>query len=450
MPYKQSLAYSKDLIKGTKIEVLKKKLIMPYTGIATVKLYDSLTGKQTYEAKSENRISAVFGNMAYLDGFYYPMLDNMQEKVLNDVYITYPFRIMVLTTGDIAEDPYDYWTWGSIVGYADSLYPYSGSDNLRGSVNSSETTRSTSTRHYVMDFPTNAANGTFKSIYWTGGNEIDSGAQSPRINSMYTKKTLEIGSSGNYLPNYNLCTDKTNLYVLKINSTTLYVYDKVTYAKKSNVTLTASARAVAYDGTSFWILISDGSFKKLNKNFAVLESYSKSAAIPGDLVSGVHYYDIAADETYVYITYNGCTDSSGLNSKYKSYIAKYNKDGTFADKAQMYAGSSGGITLTKIPGNKLWAIINYGTCLQLNKDAGVYGTSDFSSTDYDSIVWDEDTSTMFTYSDRSYGELKQQYIVPASAHTLLPEAITKTPTNTMKIQYDFTCDYVYPLDMPAH
>ena len=108
MPYKQSLAYSKNLIKGTKIEVLKKKLTMPFTGIATVKLYDSLTGKQVYEAKSENRISAVFGNMAYLDGFYYPMLDNMQEKVLNDIYVTYPFRIMVLTTGDIAEDPYDY------------------------------------------------------------------------------------------------------------------------------------------------------------------------------------------------------------------------------------------------------------------------------------------------------------------------------------------------------
>jgi hypothetical protein len=450
MNYKQSLAYSKDLIKGTKIEVLKKKPIMPFTGIATVKLYDSLTGKQTYEAKSENRISAVFGNMAYLDGFYYPMLDNMQEKVLNDVYVTYPFRIMVLATGDIAEDPYDYWTWGSIVGYADSLYPYSGSDNLRGSINSSETTRSTSTRHYVMDFPTNAANGTFKSIYWTGGNGTDSDAQSPRINSMYTKKTLEIGSSGNYLPNYNLCTDGTNLYVLKINSTTLYVYDKVTYAKKSNVTLPASARAVAYDGANFWILISDGSFKKLDKNFAVVESYSKSATISGDLVYGVNYYDIAANETYVYITYNGCTDSSGSNSKYRSRIAKYNKDGTFADKTQIYSGSSGGITLTKIPGNKLWAIINYGTCLQLNKDAGVYGTSDFSSTDYDSIVWDEDTSTMFTYSDRSYGELKRQYIVPASAHTLLPEAITKTPTNTMKIQYDFTCDYVCPLDMPAH
>lgn len=116
MAFKESVAYSKDLVNGTEIEVLKKKLIMPFTGTAIVKLYDSLTGKQTYEAKSENRISAVFGNMAYLDGFYYPMLDNTQDNILNDIYTTYPF------------------------------------------------TRITGTKHYVMDFPTNAANGTFRGV----------------------------------------------------------------------------------------------------------------------------------------------------------------------------------------------------------------------------------------------------------------------------------------------
>lgn len=450
MVYKQSLAYSKDLIKGTKIELLKKKLIMPYKGIATVKLYDSLTGKQTYEAKSENRISAVFGNMAYLDGFYYPMLDNNINDILRDIYTTYPFRIMVLATGDIPEDPYDYWTWGNIVGYADSLYTYSGSDNLRGSINSSETTRSTSTRHYVIDFPTNAANGTFKSIYWTGGDDTDSNARSPRINSTYTKRMLEKGGDGNYLHNYNLCTDESNLYVLETDSTTLHVYDKVAGTKKSNVTLGSSAKAIAYDGTNFWILINDGSFKKLDKNFAVVQSYSKSAVIPGDLVYSVQYFDIAVNDAYVYIAYNGCTDSSGSSSKYKSCIARYNKDGTFADKTQIYSGSSGEITLTQIPNNKLWVIIRYGTCLQLNNDLTPYGTSSFTSTIYNSIVWDKDTSNIFTFDGSGYGELKQQYIVPASAHTLLPEAITKTPTNTMKIQYDFTCDYVYPLDMPTH
>ena len=450
MAYKQSLAYSKDLIKGTKIEVLKKKLIMPYSGTATVKLYDSLTGKQTYEAKSENRISAVFGNIAYLDGFYYPILDNTQKYLLSDIYETYPFRAMVLTTGDIPEDPYDYFTWGSVIGYADGVTPYSGSDNLKGSIKQSETTRINGTKHYVIDFPTNAANGTFRSIYWTGAVMGSSSIKSPKVNFTYIKKSLEKGNGGTYLSDYNLCTDESNLYVLKVDSTILYVYDKITYEKKSNITLPLVARSITHSGTNFWMLISDGSFKKFDKNFAVVSSYSKSAAIPADLIYSVRYYDIFVNDTYIYITYNGCTDTSGTTAKYKSCIAKYNKDGTFANKVEVYAGSNYGITLTEIPNNKIWVVVYYSSCLELNIDLTPYGTSSFSNTMYKSVAWDKDTSTMFTSDYTSYGELKQEYIIPASAHTLLPEAITKTPTNTMKIQYDFTCDYVNPLDMPAH
>ncbi|APM39858.1 hypothetical protein BS101_14520 [Clostridium kluyveri] len=69
----------------------------------------------------------------------------------------------------------------------------------------------------------------------------------------------------------------------------------------------------------------------------------------------------------IYITYNGCTDTSGSSSKYKSFIAKYNKDGTFASKTEIYTRSTGLITLAKIPNNKLWVIIEYGICLQLNE-----------------------------------------------------------------------------------
>ncbi|OAA84121.1 hypothetical protein [Clostridium ljungdahlii] len=72
----------------------------------------------------------------------------------------------------------------------------------------------------------------------------------------------------------------TKIEVLKNSSTTLYVYDKVAGTKKDNITLPIAAKAIAYDGTNFWILISDGSFKKLDKNFAIAVSYSKSAAIP--------------------------------------------------------------------------------------------------------------------------------------------------------------------------
>lgn len=451
MAFKESVAYSKDLMKGTNIEVLKKKLIMPFTGTATVKLYDSITGKQTYEAKSENRISAVFGNIAYLDGFYYPMLDNLQQGLLKDIYETYPFRVMVLTTGDIPEDPYDYWTWGDIVGYADGWYTYSGSNILKGTVNKGEWARSTGLKHFVIDFPTHAANGTFKSIYWTGGDSNLSEAQDPVINKIYRKDYVAVGtSSAGIYSSSNLCVDETNLYHLVGIGQTIRVYDKVAKERKSDITLSVTTKAIAYDGTNFWLLISDGSFKKTDKNFNVITSYTKSAVLPGDLVYSVDYTDIAVTANYIFISYSGSTDTSGSSSKFKNCMVKYNKDGTFVSKADVFSGASYKGYITEITNNKIWMMINGNRCIQVNEDLSVYGSTNLASLDYYSICWDQARQTLYAYISLNYGSIAEYYVVPAAAHTLLPEPITKTPTNTMKIQYDFTCEYVYPLDMPSH
>lgn len=451
MDFRESIAYGKDLIKGTKVEVLKKKLIMPVTGTATIKLFDSLTGKQTYEAKSENRISAAFGNVAYLDTFYYPMLDNSSNDLLRNIYTTYPFRVIALTTGDIPEDPYDYWTWGDIVGYADGWYTYSGSHVLKGTVNKGEWSRSTGLKHFVIDFPTHAANGTFKSIYWTGGENNLSEAQPPVINKIYLKDSVVAGTSSvGIYSSSNLCVDEINLYHLVGTSQTVRVYDKVTKQRKSDITLSVTAKAIAYDGMNFWLLISDGSFKKTDKSFNVIGSYNKSAVLPGDLVSSVDYTDIAVTANYIFVTYSGCTDTSGSSSKYKNCIAKYNKDGTFVSKVDIYSGTSYKGYITEIPNNKLWVMIYGSRCVQVNEDLSVYGSTDLTSCYYYSVCWDEARQSLFAYSSTNYGLIAEYYVVPAAAHTLLPEPITKTPTNTMKIQYDFNCEYVNPLDMPPH
>jgi hypothetical protein len=60
---------------------------------------------------------------------------------------------------------------------------------------------------------------------------------------------------------------------------------------------------------------------------------------------------------------------------------------------------------------------------------------------------DEETQLFITIDS---GTLTASYLVPAFAHTLLASPITKTSTNTMKIQYDLSVDYAYPFDMPAH
>ncbi|WP_373181201.1 hypothetical protein [Clostridium butyricum] len=452
MAFKESISYSKDFLTGRRIEKIKQKLIMPVQGIATVKLYDDLTGKQIYEAKSENRITAVLANPAFLDGYYYPMLENRQERLLGQIFRTYPFRVLALTTGDITEDPYDYFTWGDIIGYADAWYTYSGDSELMGTVNKGEWSREDKdgkgVKHFVFDFPTHAANGTFKSIYWTGGQSDDSSAQKPRINCTYKKRIIREESS--YIPKYNLCTDENNLYALEPDNTKINVYDKFTAEKKNDVTLKVEAKAIAYDGEYFWLLIKDGSFKKLDKNFNVIASYSKSAKVPDNLVYDVEYYDVAVTESNVYITYNGCINKDGNSKDYRSCVVMYDKDGTFVKKAEVYSGSSYRLHITRIPNNKLYVMVNDYRAIQLNSDLNIYGGTGLTSDGYYSISWDKDTQTLFAFNDDGRGSIEEYYIVPASAHTLLPEPVTKTPVNTMKIQYDFTCDYVYPLDMPAH
>ena len=128
----------------------------------------------------------------------------------------------------------------------------------------------------------------------------------------------------------------------------------------------------------------------------------------------------------------------------------YDKDGTFVKKAEVYTGTSSRLFITRIPNNKLYVIVNGRSAIKLDMDLSIYGSTDLGYYSYYSINWDKDIQTLFAFNDRSYGSLNEYYIVPTSAHTLLPEAVTKTPVNTMKIQYNFTCDYVNPLDMPAH
>lgn len=452
LSFRESISYSKDFLTGRKIEKVKNKLIMPVQGIATVKLYDDLTGKQVYEAKSENRITAVLTNIAFLDEFYYPMLDNKQERLLEDIFKTYPFRVLALTTGDIEENPYDYFTWGSLIGYADAWYTYSGDSEFRGTINKGEWSRENKDgkgiKHFVFDFPTHAANGTFKSIYWTGGQADRSEAQMPRMNCTYKKRTIvKECYSVSY---YNLCTDQKNIYTLEPNKTIVNVYDKFTIEKKSNINLKCEVKAIDHDGEYFWILIKDGSFKKLDKSFNIIESYPKSPKVPDNLVYNVQYYDIAVTESNLYITYNGCINRNENSKDYRSCVAMYDKDGTFVKKVEVYTGTSSRLFITRIPNNKLYAIVNDNRGIQLNSNLDIYGSTSLTSTWYYSISWDFDTQTLFAYNDYSNGSIDEYYIVPASAHTLLPEPVTKTPVNTMKIQYDFTCDYVYPLDMPAH
>lgn len=473
MSYRESLAYSHDLITGRKFELIKNKPIeVPTKGVFTVELFDAITGKKTYEAKSENRISAVFANAAYLDGYFYKILDN---TINNDIYKCYnnkgygPCNVLTLTDGDIPEDPYDYFMWGNVIGYCDLLQSYAGSNTKRGNRNSTESTRpveyvsgsgtlmKSATRHWVVDFPTSSANGTFRSIYLTGyGNQESSTWYYPQYNWLYDKKWLKSGTSSSFLQSHSVATDETYFYALQTNSTKIYVWDKRTWVAQSDKALTIAARSICYDRytQTFWILHSDGSFKKLDKNLQVLQSFSKNSGV--DIVDGVtlttnrYFADICVTESYILQSFQ--VGSGAI----KGVIAVYNKDGTFVKNITMQTSNYSIFTLFEVPNNKIIAISPYSQIV-LNKENLTIYSNDHTgnnpiqwNSESDSCRWDFDLNLVCRYTYANYGNIGFSWVVPAGAHTLLPEAVTKTPTNTMKIQYDITVDYVYPLDMPPH
>lgn len=86
-------------------------------------------------------------------------------------YYSAPFQNIVLTSysGDESADTPYYK--GELIGYTDKGSSYSGSDILKGTINTAETklgTEGDGVLHFVFDFPTHVANGSFQSIWWIG------------------------------------------------------------------------------------------------------------------------------------------------------------------------------------------------------------------------------------------------------------------------------------------
>ncbi|MEQ8154506.1 MAG: hypothetical protein ABRQ25_06440 [Clostridiaceae bacterium] len=465
MNFRESVAYNKNLITGETIEAKKDKPeISAAKGVFTVQLFDAETGEKTYEAKSENRISAVFANSGYYTAYYASVIDAASDNPLYsacDAGVGF-CNVLALTDGDITEDPYDYFIWGNLIGYADVRTVYSGSDSKRGTVNTIESTRTdnyanggscitSTTRHYVLDFATSAANGTFRSLYLTAMQGNVMYANAPMYNRMYKKKTLIGNITYTYLP----FADSTNIYVANQTNATVYVYNKSNYAQGNNMTLPATPKSMCWDNVLNcpWLLASDGSFKKLNAaDFTINTSYTKSAS--ANVVDGTTftatYIDICVAGSYVIITAYASSPSS------KSWLVVYNKDGTFV-KTISVASSANMLYATEIPNSKLLVKTYNGNIYMVYNisDLSVYSSTPAAGS-YDSddnfhfIRWDNDKKVMYAMAGSSSGGLWIMWVVPTGAHTLLASPVTKTPTNTMKIQYDVTVDYVYPLDMPPH
>lgn len=164
---RETISYKKNFKEGLEEYTKKYKPDNPIArGIATIQLYEGDNLVEEY--KDENIITDYTKRLAYMDYFYYRLKGDVNGK---DKNYTAPFNIMSITNNTDEETADINILLGDVIGWANKTGTYAGSSTTQGTRNESETSFYTDDNgnfvaHFVFDFPTHCANGTFNSIYW--------------------------------------------------------------------------------------------------------------------------------------------------------------------------------------------------------------------------------------------------------------------------------------------
>lgn len=157
--------YVKNFKDGTITEHVKMKPMTGYRGRTTVQLFNAETGEIEQEVMSEN----VINNWIAKDAFDAAFRGRVNGHKTN--LFANPFAYLLLSDAAVPENADAKELVGRMYGYA-SRETYSGNAINRGTLNTAEswynnrTTAGKTVAHFVFDFPTHAANGTIRTIYW--------------------------------------------------------------------------------------------------------------------------------------------------------------------------------------------------------------------------------------------------------------------------------------------
>lgn len=180
--------YDKSFIDGSITEHVKMKPDVDIKGVITIQLFDE-EGNIEREIKTENRITDSIARMAFMDYFCHRIRGNPwgRQYEYNDSetgsttsskddryyesggsysYFTAPFRHFFLTDDTTPESGFERAIKGNIIGWADKSRPYAGTSISKGTINLNESIFTESNLHFVFDFPTSVANGTFQKLWW--------------------------------------------------------------------------------------------------------------------------------------------------------------------------------------------------------------------------------------------------------------------------------------------
>jgi hypothetical protein len=179
-------------------------------GVGKIELFDAHSGRKQNEVPFHNFIA--IPQLEYIKqqarfGFSGPGPDCASYPGVNTAEMARPdcMAYIVCSKYNAAEVPAsERYPFGDIVGWSDRT-AYVGADTKRGSVNISETIKTRSYSRWVFDWPTNAANDTFRSVLWAGS--ISAGSNQYGSTASYswglTESSIDGGiGAGAFLFNY--------------------------------------------------------------------------------------------------------------------------------------------------------------------------------------------------------------------------------------------------------
>lgn len=330
---------------------------------------------------------------------------------INDI-----FKCMHLTDAVHPEDPANEWfVQGNEIGYALSDATYVGSDVLRGSYNEVESFTTGEKVRMVFDFPTHAANGTFHSIYFSNRGSAFTASIN---NDVLLFEKIPIPNGAN-LGTVSIKKHGDKIYRLRSDNKMLDVFDQQCNLLNS-ITLPYTD----------------------NYDFEILDNYIYFVTITSSrTVYRMPIADFSSDEVVV----TGYTNAGGIcyDTKKEQFIIARNSSGISNSTVTIRRYDKTFNLLTTIDIAKLSASRSSLRLYAINSQVVLNNRILFSD--------DKVTETEFAQSGHIAGVLDGQfaiqsnsnyplYLIPKAqigSRCLLDEPITKQPTQTMKITYDF-------------
>lgn len=229
-----------------------------------IELFDE-SGRLQTESLSHNIVNEFQNKQAFWKFFYDDIRNGRNIQQYN------PFINLLLTDYAGNENAIDLQYRGNVIGWANKYNTYAGSDILRGTINIVESDledyKKTGTVKAVFDFPTSAANGDIKSVWWVYGDK-DS-----------YKHLGDPYNSYNDRPGFGVdrCCDGEYLHVVNGNGI-ITRYNMNGSTGVSNIDFSSTStnlRGIEFDGTYFWLYCATTKIvHKCNSSFVVISQFA--------------------------------------------------------------------------------------------------------------------------------------------------------------------------------